>query len=498
MPSVRIREIGTYVTSPRVMRYVAMGMILLGAILRLVVYLQNRNLFIDEANVARNIYERDLAGLMQPLSYEQYAPPVFLWVVKGCALVLGYAEYVLKLYPLLCGMLSLWLLYRVLALMEVRRAGWYPMVLFATGAIYLRYATELKQYSSDVMVALALVWLALITDILTLRPVRFVVLWILCGSLAVWSAMPAVFVLAAVGVYYFACLLHGRSWERWWLLALPSLLWLLQFGAYYFAILQPQADSAYLQNFHKDSFLYLLPRSGAEWLHNGDAMIQVLSVTAGHWTLSVIFHILCVAVAGTAAIRYRDQKMLLLIVPVMLLFFAAGLRQFSLQPRVILFVMPLLLVWIGLGLDRLLSIRGVPMVMLPIAAICVANYAHISYLWRPLLVTEVTDCLPYVQRQKQAGAELYIDGSAVPAYTYYTEIHPGKMKWSAIKGGTCLPYMANMDSISARMGERAMVLYSYQSADVMAAEAAAIDRHMIRQDVYKGRSVSQVLLLRKR
>jgi hypothetical protein len=43
-------------------KYIIAGIILAGAVVRIIVYLQNRNLIIDEANVTRNLYERSFAG----------------------------------------------------------------------------------------------------------------------------------------------------------------------------------------------------------------------------------------------------------------------------------------------------------------------------------------------------------------------------------------------------------------------------------------------------
>ncbi|MBS1622414.1 MAG: hypothetical protein JST83_00165 [Bacteroidetes bacterium] len=498
MPASRITEAGRALTSPRVARYIAGGIILLGIVMRLAVYMQNRNLFIDEANIARNVYERGFGALAQPLSYEQYAPPVFLWVVKVSAILFGYREQALKLFPLLCGLLSLGLLYRILLLMDIKRAAWYPLILFATGHIYLRYATELKQYSSDALVALALVWLALIADIRTLRCVRFVVLWTLCGSLAIWISMPSVFLLATAGIYYLVILWRDRDYARIWIVLIPALAWLSEFGYYYLTILRPEAESAYLQNFHRNAFIYLPPHTAGEWLYDGNAVIQILGVAAGHWTLSLIFHLICLGAAMAVAIRSRQIRLILVAMPLFFLLCAAGLHKFSLLPRVILFVMPLLLVWIGLGLEALLSLRLSAMILLPVSAICLINYGQLHYLWQPLLVTEVTDCLIYMQQHSSANEKFYIEGSAVPAYVYYTEIHPDRGRWSALRGATCLPYAVDMDPVASAMPDSSMVLISYQEPDVIRSDMEALDRHMKTEDVYKGRSVGQVVLLRKR
>ena len=79
----------SFLQNEKIYKWLAYAAILLGIIIRVSVYLQNRNLFIDEANVARNIYERGFADLATPLSYEQYAPPIFLWIVKFITVFMG-------------------------------------------------------------------------------------------------------------------------------------------------------------------------------------------------------------------------------------------------------------------------------------------------------------------------------------------------------------------------------------------------------------------------
>jgi len=56
--------------------------IIIGASIRLTVYLQNRSFIIDEANLARNIVEKSYSDFIKPLDYEQYAPPVLSCALK--------------------------------------------------------------------------------------------------------------------------------------------------------------------------------------------------------------------------------------------------------------------------------------------------------------------------------------------------------------------------------------------------------------------------------
>ena len=82
--------------------------------LRLRQYLTGRSLWADEAMLALNIVTRDFAGMFQPLDYDQGAPIGFLLVEKLFHALLGKHELALRLFPLLVGLISLWLFYRLL------------------------------------------------------------------------------------------------------------------------------------------------------------------------------------------------------------------------------------------------------------------------------------------------------------------------------------------------------------------------------------------------
>ena len=73
--------------------------------------LHNRSLWADEAVLALNIVNRSYWELLQPLDYEQGAPVGFLLVEKLAIGVFGNNEYALRLFPLLSGIISLFLFY---------------------------------------------------------------------------------------------------------------------------------------------------------------------------------------------------------------------------------------------------------------------------------------------------------------------------------------------------------------------------------------------------
>lgn len=432
-------------------KWLAFLAIAAGIFVRVAVYLQNRNLMIDEANVARNLYERGFAALAMPLSYEQYAPPVFLWITKCFTSLINYGEPALRLFPLLAGIASLFVLYRILKELQAGKAAWYAIALMAVGYIFIRYSSELKQYMGDVLVVLSLILFALRINIATTATRRFAVLWVVIGSLAVWASMPSVFVLAAIGFYYWLQSKGYKNLKNTVMLVGISAVWVLQFAFYYLTILKEQANSAYLQNFHMEYFLFALPGNKDELLHNWNVVNGLLNEAGGFTFLANVLHLLFIAIAVIAAIRKRDNRILLVVIPLAAVIVAAALNQYSLIPRVALFTMPLLLILVAMGFNIILSVRYKAVAVIAVAAsfICIKNFSSLSLAWKGYESEQLTDAIDFaMQNSINTGNQLYLHNGARPAFIYYTTIHPDKEKWASVKEAHLLSWDANFDTLA--------------------------------------------------
>lgn len=448
-------------------RILVFAMLLAGVALRLYIYLQNRDLIIDEANVARNIYERGFVALLQPLDYQQYAPPVFLWMTKFFSLVLGMGELALKIYPLLCGLGALWLFYKLLKEYIPVQAMWYPVSLLVFSPVLIRYSSELKQYMPDVFITLLLVWLALKIHIHTLRKARFIWLWILIGSIAIWSSMPSVFVLAGIGCYYGWQVISNKQYKLLWLPITISLVWVLQFALYYVLMLQEQANSDYLQNFHQYDFLFATPDNRGEWMHNWAVFSALMRQFEGMYPY---VHDINTAflIAGTIMLLRRvTAKSMLLIIPVLALCAAAALNQFSMMVRVSLFIIPVLMLIVGYGFAQCCYLKSAWLKGIVIIAGLYAGGCNIAQLAKePFKYEELTAGMRFLQDKDIPGDRVYLYHSSVPVFIYYTTIHPGKEQWASVKDAHRLIYETDYNWLGAHLhntfqpGERAAFLYT--------------------------------------
>ena len=446
-----------------IFKYLTWGIIVTGVLLRIAVFFQCDSMFADEANVARNIFERSYISLTRPLDYYQYAPPVFLWVIKACTSVFGFSEYAYRLFPFICGLLSIVVLNKVLKYYTNYRGAWYVIFLMATGPIYVHYGDATKQYIPDSLISLLLVWLALKNAVKDRSDLSLFLIWTFAGSIAIWSSMPSVFILAGVGCYYLTDIVKSKNYLKFRFLVPTGAIWGLQFAFYYIFILQPQANSDYLQNFHKDYFFYW-PANFAILSKDIDLFFSFIATAGGHLVIAMLLHIVCIILAVIYISRRHLSLLLLLVIPILAVLFAASLHQYTLIPRVILFAMPLLLILIGAGLERILSFVPVilNLLIMVVAVINVVNFNALRNFIIPMQQEEAKQSLDFLIARNISGKQLYVEQLGVPAYIYYTSIHPRKDRWKALIGAdTLVEWNINFDSLAKTFPKKAAMLYSW-------------------------------------
>lgn len=446
--------------------------IAIGILLRIAVFTHNRALEVDEANVARNLFERDFAGLLQPLSYLQFAPPGFLWVSKLMGMLFGYGEQALRFFPLLCGIASLWLVYEVLKRLVSNMVLWYPLALLATGYIYLYYSTEVKPYMPDVAIALGLLLMALKTGFDTDKPKKFLLRWLLAGLLAMWFSMPSVFVLAGVGLYYLYPAFKEKSPNLKPVLAVIA-GWLVMFAADYFLLLKAGMEVKDLNIYHEAFFVEGLP-----FTEHNKVIFRALFADAAGGDMGIIFHFL-LFLTGAVYLVYRHQvKAFLLLTPLVALYIASALHLFTLASRVALFSMPLILLVVAMGCAWIFSIPNmVPKVLISLLALVnLGNFQKLNYFAEPLLFEEFRDALDEVVQAQIPGERFHVNILLEPVYVYYTDIHPDKENWASIKDGYILPWADDYEPIAANF-TRDAVLYSWFPEDRFAREMAAYQKY---------------------
>lgn len=328
-----------WLRNTRVLTALTALVVLGGVILRARRYLANRSLWLDEAMIALNILRRDPAGLLEPLEYNQAAPFGFLVAEHTVARLLGPGELALRLLPFVAGVAALVLF----AFVAKRILGPAPALLavafLALNEPLIYYASELKQYSSDVFWCVAI--LAVCLPLLEHEVERW--RWWLAaavGVIATWVSHPAVFVLAGCGtVVIIAAWRAGRRREALTMAAV-SAAWAGAFLAHFVLLVAEQSRHVGLQEAwsRRDSFppASLSPVQWAQW-----AFMTVRDYIAYPGDLAFDGLALFAVPLGIAFVWRRPAQAALLLAPLACLFLACVLHRYPMRERVVLFTLPI-------------------------------------------------------------------------------------------------------------------------------------------------------------
>ncbi|MCD6486112.1 MAG: glycosyltransferase family 39 protein, partial [Syntrophobacterales bacterium] len=246
-----------YITPPQSALFAMFYLVIFtGISLAVYQFILNRSLWLDEASLALNIIGKDFLGLTKPLDYKQVAPIGFLFIERLSVLMLGKNEFALRIFPLISFLVSMPFFY----LLAYKLAGNKIIALLSTSILsitlpLLRYSSEVKQYSSDVMFAVIILCCSLT---LKLNKNRSLFIYAIIGSIAIWFSNISVIILFVAGIYslYF----EGYRNKNYRVL-FPILFWAISFFIYYVFFIHNHPHTEFMINYWRKAFLPLNPFS---------------------------------------------------------------------------------------------------------------------------------------------------------------------------------------------------------------------------------------------
>jgi uncharacterized membrane protein len=399
----------------------AWWVIAVGTLLRVYRFAQERGVMHSEAVLSFNILTRNFAGLFRPLESDQASPVGFLLMQKCSTLLFGGSEHALRLGPLLAGVAALPLFYRLAKSLLSQEAALLAIGFFALAEPLVRYSTEGKQYSTDVLWTIVIILLAL-----RAATKRDLIRLGIVGAILVWFSHPILFVLGGVG--------FSLAWEhvrrkQWPLLKTDLAIgsaWLASFAINYFTISHAYTASAYLTDYwdNQNAFAPLLPRTAHEWMWYPQTLALAFEFPVGvapggnpkaAWILWVAAGAF---VVGCVAMLLRRRRALRLIAATLILALAAsGLHKYPFGDRLILFAAPLLIIPLALAIDLL---PGLPLRVIALAMFFIYPvYLQAKYTIHRPVWYDVKPAMAYVKSQWQTGDALYLPWESDVLGRYY-------------------------------------------------------------------------------
>ena len=437
-------------------RWLTVTAISVGVVLRLLGYFRNRSLWFDEAALAVNLVERPLAGLFRPLEFHQGAPVGFLVVEKSLTSVLGPSEFALRLLPLICGLLTVFLTAVVARFYVSRSAVPFAVALVAVNPSLIYFSSEVKQYSSD-----ALVTLLLLCTFARLAESDWSGRWMAAlaaiGSVAIWFSHPAVFLVAGAGI---VLLVSGRSDVRR-IARLASVLtaWGASLVLLYMVSLRHLANDHALLDFWGQ---YFPPNpTGA---HTLMWLFDVFSASFHDPGGLAVLPGMGLFIVGWAGLFRRNRTLGWIVFwSGVGLLLAAFAHKYPLGSRLLIFAVPILLLLVAEGLatvcDRLPHGNLVEVVVacLVLSLPALNAIRGVSGIRRD----DIRPVIQYVNARAAPSDDWYVYFQAQPQMRYYSDVFGMSVKWKLGSdcGGDAACYARDVDSLIG--GSRAWIIFSH-------------------------------------
>jgi hypothetical protein len=402
------------------------GIVAVGAALRVWQYAGNPSLELDELALARNIVGRPTWDLLfKPLHFAQVAPQGFLLSEKGMVLLLGHTEYALRLWPLLCSVGALVLFWRIAVGVLQGVAVPFAVGLFALKPAFILYGATAKQYASDIAAVLLLTLLALKLGVRSSSWPRCLLMGALGALVAQWSHAAA---LALFGLGGALALLAWVKRDMRGLGALSMTLALWAVGAAATVVLGVQrmtpATRAYMHSYWQDGFLpwHSSAQTIAVWLWHRFYDIFDLESLHSAWYEWPGLYVGLAALGTWSLWQRRRDACLLLLAPVVTTLTASVVHQYPFKGRPVMFLAPLFLLLAAAGAERLCrpwssgrSVVGAVGLLLLAVPPLYGFMTHLPVYRRE----EVKPLMAHVQKQRLPGDAIYVYYGAWQAMAFY-------------------------------------------------------------------------------
>ncbi|OGI07193.1 MAG: hypothetical protein A3I68_03235 [Candidatus Melainabacteria bacterium RIFCSPLOWO2_02_FULL_35_15] len=389
-----------------------------GIFLRLAQYFSNKSLWRDEAMLALNIMEKSFIDLLKPLDYSQYAPPGFLIIEKLIISILGQSEFSFRLFPLICGIASLFLFYKLIKKCLSPLAVPVALVLFSVLLCLNYYSSEAKQYSSDLLFTLLFILVAI--DLKEKSTIFYFIIYALAGALVIWFSHVSVFVLPGVGLSIFVLSLIKKERIKSILILAACFLWIVSFLVFYFFSVSHIVKIPGLIDYWSNYYIPFPLHSTADFLKYKNIIKEFFRFTSLNSIAGICFL--------TGLVYFFQKKkgvFFILAMPAFITLIASVFHKYPIFERFVLFLIPATICFIAEGAEW---IRAKTWNRFPLAGIIIiilllykpVNFTRINFT-HPLTQEETKPVFKYIKEHLKNGDVIYVSDPLQFSFKYYAK-----------------------------------------------------------------------------
>ncbi|MBP9855114.1 MAG: hypothetical protein KBD53_09645 [Candidatus Omnitrophica bacterium] len=395
------------------------SIILFGIVLRLRHYFENRSLWLDEAYVALNILYTPFQKILynQPIIVEQPASPLgFSILVKSFSMLLGGQELVLRLFPFLASLASIYLFYHLIR--RVLSAPVIPIALFffASCDALIHYGAELKPYATDAFFTLLLYvmysWVSRNPEDCK----KYLCMGLL-GWVVIWFSFPGIILLASLGIVMF---FQVSSKLRVYLL-LIYIFWMMNVGLIYKVLIAPMWGSHYIMGTNAQFYI-----PAPVWTHDGfswliDSWKGMFIYPLGQSTVFLSGMLMLLGIISFW--RSHRAWCFAFLLPLFFALVAACLKKYPFFGRHLLFLVPILIIFIGQGVYRVISFPKKLNFLVGILLLSYLNFFPVKATAQHVIdgydVEQNRQVMTYLMKNYQEGDPIFYNTSTQYMFMYY-------------------------------------------------------------------------------
>jgi hypothetical protein len=392
--------------------------VFIGISLAIYQFIFNRSLWLDEAKLALNIINKDFIGLTKPLDYHQVAPIGFLFIEKISVLILGKNELALRIFPLISFLTSIPFFYLLSnKLVKNNVIALISTSIFSITLSLLRYSSEVKQYSTDVLFTIIILYYSLT---LQLNKNKSLFIYAIIGSIAVCFSNISIIILFVTGVY----LLYFDGYKnKNYKVLFPFLFWATAFFIYYYLLIHNNPTTESMKTSWENAFLPLNPFSKDFYSF---LLFAVKSIYAKLLHFDYFWIIPFIISLSAIGIMLKQRKYTLLyfcLTPIIVHLLLSGLALYPFSKRLILYTAPLIILIFSFGLYHLFEFFNKKILRLPnlLLILPVVIFFYPIYLKFPITKQEIKNSLNYIEQNLKKEDEIYVYYASEYAFKFYKE-----------------------------------------------------------------------------
>jgi hypothetical protein len=411
---------------------VVFAIVIVGIALRTLQYAVGASLWNDELALVKGILDFDVTRLVtEQLPFDQVAPKGFLVLQKLVVATFGSSEYALRAVPFAGSLVALVVFARLVLRTLPPVAAIVATLLLATAAPLVGFAAIVKQYSTDVCIAVVLMWWTL--DLIT-TPVTERKAWTIAiaGAILLWFSQPAVIVAAGLSCLVWLWMTTDPPGARQRRVVIIVAAWALSaLAVTVVAMATMSADTrTYMRAFWDNG---LAPWSLARLVEEKWPWPRIRNLFGGGpgsmvgmaYPFSPFYPAL--TVIGVAILWVRQQRVAAIVLaPIVVTLAAAVARQYPFADRLVLFLAPSAVIAIAAAAAELYDLI-VPWskvgAAIAVTALALPAVTPIASVRPPYRFGEIEIVLKHLQAGRQPGDAVYVFHGAAPAVNWYGSEH---------------------------------------------------------------------------